>query len=235
YPAADWLKNALGHFSGPEIAAVGGPAITPESDTLRQKASGLVYSSPLVSAGYVYRYLPRPKRFVDDYPSCNFLVRRQAFREAGGFSTGFWPGEDTVFCLKIARDLKKKIVYDPKVLVYHHRRSLFYAHLKQIANYATHRGYFVKKFPETSLRPAYFIPSLFIVGLMAGLPASLLNPTFKIFYNSALFFYLTIVLIFSLRKDFRLIFLVFWGIIFSHLIYGLFFIRGLFSGKLKEE
>lgn len=235
YPDVDWLKNTLGHFSDPEIAAVGGPAITPESDTLRQKASGLVYSSPLVSAGYVYRYLPRLKRFVDDYPSCNFLVRKQAFQEVGGFNTKFWPGEDTFFCLKIARDLKKKIIYDPKVLVYHHRRNLFYGHLKQIANYAMHRGYFVKKFPETSLRLAYFIPSLFLAGLIAGLPVSFLNPTFKIFYNSALFFYLISALIFSLRNDFRLIFLVFWGIIFSHLIYGIFFIRGLFSGKLKEE
>lgn len=235
YPASDWLRNALGHFSNPEIAAVGGPAITPESDTLMQKASGLVYSSLLVSAGYVYRYLPREERLVDDYPSCNLLVRKQVFQEAGGFNTKFWPGEDTFFCLKIIRDLKKKIIYDPKVLVYHHRRSLFRGHLKQIANYALHRGYFVKKFPETSLRPAYFIPSLFAAGITAGLPISFLNSTLKVFYNSVLIFYLAIALIFSLRKDFRLIFLVFWGIIFSHLTYGLFFIRGLFSGKLKEE
>lgn len=275
YPDKDWLTKALRHFESPEIAAVGGPAVTPEADSLRQKASGLVYSSYLMSGQYVYRYLPRPQRFVDDYPSCNFLVRKSVMRELGGFNTKFWPGEDTFFCLKIVRDLKKKIIYDPQVLVYHHRRSLFKGHLKQIANYALHRGYFVKRFPETSFRLTYFLPSFFVLGLFFGRVISLLNPALTSSYFSLIGVYLAIVYIFAVKgnlfvirskssfqippplvggvrgggvsrvsadgwvatakEDFRLIFLVFWGIIFSHLVYGLYFIKGLFSSKLKEE
>ena len=275
YPDKDWLTKALRHFESPEIAAVGGPAVTPDSDSPLQKASGQVYSSYLMSGQYVYRYLPKPQRFVDDYPSCNFLVRKSIMRELGGFNTKFWPGEDTFLCLKIVRDLKKKIVYDPQVLVYHHRRGLFKGHLKQIANYALHRGYFVKRFPETSLKFTYFLPSFFVLGLFFGRVVSLLNPALTCFYFFLLSFYFIIVLIFTVKdnplvirskssfqispplvggargggvsrvfsdswaptakEDFRLIFLIFWGIIFSHLVYGLYFIQGLFSRKLKEE
>jgi len=235
YPAESWLSMALKHFTDPEIAAVGGPAVTPDSDSPLQKASGRVYSSYLMSGQYVYRYLPRPRRFVDDYPSCNFLVRKSILLELGGFNTKFWPGEDTFLCLKIVRDLKKKIIYDPEVLVYHHRRGLFKGHLKQIANYALHRGYFVKRFPETSRKLTYFIPSIFLIGLFIGPALSSLSLVFKLSYISTVIFYLILVFISSVSKDFFLIFPVFWGIIFSHIVYGIYFIKGLLSWRLMEE
>lgn len=235
YPHKHWLTKALRHFQEQEIAAVGGPAITAESDSLRQKASGLVYSSWLMSGQYAYRYTPKKKRFVDDLPSCNFLIRKSIMQELGGFKVKFWPGEDTFLCLKIIKDLKKKIIYDPEVLVYHHRRSLFKGHLKQISNYAAHRGYFVKRFPATSLKFVYFLPSMFVSGLFIGLLLSFLCPSFKHIYISAITLYLALVFILSISNDFRLTFLAFLGIIISHLVYGLYFIKGLLSPKLKEE
>ena len=156
-------------------------------------------------------------------------------QELGGFDTKFWPGEDTFLCLKIIKGLKKKIIYDPDVLVYHHRRSLFKGHLKQIANYAAHRGYFVKRFPETSLKFVYFLPSMLVFGLIIGLLLSFLNPAFKLIYISAVAIYLALAFILSISKDFRLTLLVFWGIMLSHLVYGIYFIKGLFSRRLKEE
>ena len=146
YPRKDWLSNALKDFNDDNVAAVGGPAVTPLDDSLRQKASGAVYSSLAVSGNFIYRYLPKKRREVDDYPSCNFIVRKSVMQELGGFDTKFWPGEDTKLCLDITKKLKKKIIYDPEVFVWHHRRKLFIPHLKQIINYAQHRGYFVKKY-----------------------------------------------------------------------------------------
>ncbi|MDD2752841.1 MAG: glycosyltransferase, partial [Candidatus Omnitrophica bacterium] len=81
FPRKDWLMNALKDFAEADVAAVGGPAVTPAEDSLRQKASGAVFSSYLVSAKFIYRYLPRKKRVVDDFPSCNFLVRRKIMEE----------------------------------------------------------------------------------------------------------------------------------------------------------
>lgn len=236
YPQKDWLDFALRHFSDNEIAAVGGPAVTPDSDTIREKASGRIYSSFVVSGPYVYRYSPKAMRFVDDYPSCNLFVRKSVLREIGGFDASYWPGEDTFLCLKITKDLHKKIMYDPKVLVYHHRRKVVTEHLKQIANYALHRGYFVKRFPGNSLKIAYFMPSLFTIGLFIGLFLSFfLGSMVKNAYLFAIISYLLFVFIYSISKDFRLTILVFWGTILSHIAYGLYFIKGLVSQRLKEE
>ena len=235
YPAKDWLKNAVKNFLDPQVAAVGGPAITPEDDNIRQKASGLIYSSPLVSAKYVYRYLPKKKMEVSDYPSCNFLMRKSVMQELGGFKTNFWPGEDTKLCLDITQRIGKKIIYDPSVLVYHHRRPLFMSHIKQVANYALHRGYFTKKYPETSLRLPYFIPTLFLFVLIIGAILSLTLTPMRIIYFLGLSLYLILVLISSSHKDLRLIPLVAFGIVFTHFTYGSYFLKGIISRKLKEE
>jgi GT2 family glycosyltransferase len=235
YPAKDWLKNALENFKDEDVAAVGGPAINSPRDNLRQKAGGIIYSSALVSAKYNYRYFPKKKREIDDYPSCNFLVRKSIMQELGGFNTKFWPGEDTKLCLDITQKLGKKIIYDPCVLVYHHRRPVFIPHIKQVANYALHRGYFVKKYPQNSLKLTYFIPTLFLFALIAGAILSLISTPLRITYSLGILLYLTLVLIFSIHKEWLLIPLVFSGIIFTHITYGIYFLKGLMAKKLKEE
>ncbi len=235
YPAVHWLKEAVKHFVHDEVAAVGGPAVTPPSDGLLQKASGLVYSSFLSSGSLRARYTPRKQREVEDHPSCNFIIKKSVFQQLGGFSTFFWPGEDTKLCLEITNKLRKKIIYDPKVLVYHHRRKLFIPHLKQLWGYSVHRGYFAKKFPQTSFKPSYLLPSLFCLGLLFGSVASLFNPVVKLIFLSALGVYLLLALLSSLQsKEIEAIPLVFLGIIFTHLTYGIGFIRGLLTWRLAR-
>ena len=235
-PAKDWLDQAVKNFDDPLVAAVAGPAITPPDEGLREEASGLVYESFAFSGHFRYRYKRSKGRLVDDYPSCNLLVRKQVFDQLGGFKTNFWPGEDTILCLEITKRLKKNIVYDPGVLVFHHRRALIAGHLKQICNYALHRGYFAKRFPETSLRWQYFVPSVFILWLLGGALFCFYNAIFSMFYLSVLTFYIIFIFLNAFRKDsFKLTGLVFSGIILSHLCYGIYFIRGLLAFKLKEE
>jgi len=235
YPKEDWLKNAVRHFSDEEIAAICGPAQTAPSDSLMQKASGEVYESVLVSGTQSLRYRTLKKCFVNDYPSCNFIIRRLSFVSLGGFKTNFWPGEDTFLCTGIKRELNKKIVYDPEVFVYHHRRPLFLPHLKQIASYALHRGYFTKRGYNPTFGISYFLPSLLLLGLILGSVFSLLTFWAKPVFFTAFFSYLLLVLIFSISKDLRLIFPKFFGIMASHITYGYFFLKGLFQAKLKEE
>jgi len=236
YPRKDWLKEAVKKFENVEVAAVAGPAITPPEDSPKQEASGEIFASVSSSGVYAYRYTPSKERFVDDYPSCNFLVRKSVMDELGGFKTSFWPGEDTKLCLVITKKLKKKILYDPQVLVWHHRRALFLPHLRQITNYAMHRGYFVKKYPETSTRITYFLPSLFVLWLYIAGAASLFWPLLRAVYLVILLIYLLTILIFSIipRKP-KIMYLIFLGIIMTHFAYGVFFIKGLLSSKMLEE
>ncbi|MFH1508219.1 MAG: glycosyltransferase [Candidatus Omnitrophota bacterium] len=235
YPVSDWLQKAVSNFSDPLVAAVGGPAVTPSEDGLMQQASGLVYSSLLVSGPFAYRYVPGKKRAVVDYPSCNLLVRKTIMEQLGGFDTRYWPGEDTKLCLDITKKLKQKIIYEPAALVYHHRRPLFVPHLKQIASYALHRGYFAKKYPQTSFKISYFLPSILFLFLFGGGILSIFLPVLRDFYLLFISVYLFLTLIFSLNKKPLVVLPVFMGILMTHLDYGIYFIKGIFTRKLKEE
>ena len=233
FPSKDWLRNAVKHFEDEEIAAVGGPAVTPENDGLKEKASGSIYSSLLGGGVYRYRYIPQKKRFVDDFPSCNFIVRKSILKETGGFRTKFWPGEDTALCLEITKRLGKKIVYDPEALIYHHRRKLFIPHLKQVCNYALHRGYFAKRFPQTSLRISYFLPTFFVFGLLFGWLPGFIHPLFHKIYLILVFVYLSMALLTGLKNKSPLS--IFSGLILTHICYGIWFIKGLLCRRLREE
>jgi len=240
FPAKDWLKNALINFEKAEIAAVGGPAVTPENDNIWQKASGTIFETLMGGSKYSFRYVPGKKKFVDDFPSVNLLVRKNIFEKVGGFDSHYWPGEDTKLCLDITKKLGLKIIYDPEVLVWHHRRELFIPHLKQIGNYALHRGKFAKEFPETSFRLSYFIPSIFLIFLIAGgiisYPGSPFNfPFSSEVYLTIIVFYIILVLIDVMRlKNFKLFPLVCAGIFSTHLWYGFMFIIGLIKKDLKR-
>lgn len=236
YPEKGWLKNAAARFEDAGVGAVGGPAVTPKGDTRLQRASGAVFSSMLTSSRYVYRYLPRREREVDDFPTVNLFVRKSVFERLGGFDTAYWPGEDTKLCLDITKKLGLKIVYDPKVLVYHHRRPLFAQHLKQVSRYAFQRGYFVKAFPDTSLRPGYFVPSLFLVFVFAGAFAPVLPKAALVFWAAVISIYLASVAAASIaavyaERDVVVGALTFPGILLTHLIYGYYFLKGLLSAK----
>ncbi|MEK6645415.1 MAG: glycosyltransferase [Candidatus Firestonebacteria bacterium] len=234
YPVSQWLKKAVQNFADPEVAAVGGPAVTPDSDDFMQKASGLVYSSIMASGEYTYRYLPKARREVDDYPTCNLIIRRSVLEEIGGFDKKYWPGEDTIICLKITKELHKKIIYDPKVFVYHHRRRLFLSHLKQVASYAQHRGNFVKKFPETSAKLSYFIPSFFVLWLIIGFILSVFVSQITIVYQIILAVYLLLLLFFTSFTNLRLYLITMLGIYITHFTYGVYFLIGLFTRELKR-
>jgi cellulose synthase/poly-beta-1,6-N-acetylglucosamine synthase-like glycosyltransferase len=236
WPEQDWLKNAVPYFEDENVAAVCGPAVTPFNDNKRQLVSGLIYSSFLVSGNTTYRYTYHALREVDDYPSCNLLVRRTDFVKVGGFPEEYWPGEDTVLCLKLTKELEKRIIYVPNVIVNHHRRPIYRAHLRQVYSYGLHRGFFVRKFPETSRRLQYFVPSLFVIALSVGLGLSFINPIILYAYMAFVGVYLISVLLSSI-KSLNILddVLVFPGVIATNITYGLGFMRGLFSRRLKSQ
>ncbi len=237
YPKEDWLMQAVKNFGHSKVAAVGGPAVNPAKQSIAQRVSGMIFSSRIVSGSHVFRYIPRMLREVDDYPSCNFLVRKRDFEAVNGFSTKFWPGEDTFLCFKIKNILKKKILYDPEAIVYHYRRALFLPHLKQISRYALHHGYFAKRFPQTSLKIPYFLPSIFTIYVLGNLVLfNHLNNFFTFAYFFLGILYFILVAFAAIRTlDRRCALLVFIGIPLTHLSYGLFFIKGLLAQRMPEE
>ena len=233
YPAKDWLLVAERYFRKEGVEALGGPAMTPVGSSLGEQASGLFYETKVGGGGLVFRYRPvgQPS-LVDDYPTVNLLVSKAAFNKVGGFDNDYWPGEDTKFCLDLVK-AGGRILYVPELLVWHHRRALLRPHLRQVGGYGRHRGYFVKAFPETSLRVTYFAPSLFLLGNIAGALLSIWSSTLLFAWMSLLSCYLLACLVDSyLRaRKVALSLLTTVVILSSHLTYGWMFIRGLCSSS----
>lgn len=230
YPRADWLANAIKYFSDPEIGAIGGPGITPENDSLMQKASGYILSSFMVG-GLSSRYDSKNAKESDDIHSCNFIAKKSVVEKVK-WDEKYWPGEDTLMCLRI-KELGKKMLEDPEVVVYHHRRNLYLPHLRQLSRFGMHRGFFAKKFPETSFRLTYFFPSLLVLFLIFGAIVSYFNPILQIAYLGTLSIYIILTFISAvLSKDIKMIFPVWIGTILTHLAYGIYFLIGLSKREL---
>lgn len=237
-PRADWLMNAAARFtSNATIVALGGPGITPPQDPPRAQLSGIIFASPFVSGNFRYRYfIEGCLRRIEDFPSCNLFVRKVAFDCIKGFRTNFWPGEDTLLCA----DLKThgyELYYDPHVVIFHHRRPVFGAHLRQVKRYALHRGYFAKRIGLNSRRLSYFLPSLFVLGIFFGAPLTCVSAWIAIPYFAILSFYVFLMGSSALMEApaVRWIVPLWCGMIATHLIYGLYFLRGLLAHQMPCE
>ncbi len=234
-PDIDWLRNAVPYLSDESVAAVCGPAVPPGEGSRKQVAAGLVFSSFVVSGATNYRYTRHAMREVDDYPSFNFLVKRAEFLGAGGYPESFVPGEDTVLCLKLTRERGKKIMYVPNVLLFQHRAPLYLPHLRQTFRFARSRGSFVRKFPETSRRIHYFVPSMLLILLILGLGLSFASRYLLYAYLAGLGSYLLIVLFSSVKTlDILTNLLIFPGIVATNLVYGAGFLRGFTARHLER-
>ena len=243
YPEKNILEILDKDFRDEGVAVVGGPAITPKSDSFLQKVSGAVFLSSL-SGGFPERYVPIGKRrYVSDWPSVNLTVRKNIFLKIGGFDTNYWPGEDTIFCLDIMSNIKErtKILYDPEVLVWHHRRKGLLRHLKQIGGYGIHRGFFAKKFPETSFKFKYFVPGSFFLFITFGILPSLYNRIALELYITGWLFYLLAMIkvffeIYKYEKSLAVSAYSLVYIFFTHVWYGIRFIQGfIFTRDLKSK
>ncbi|PIS08820.1 hypothetical protein COT75_05065 [Candidatus Beckwithbacteria bacterium CG10_big_fil_rev_8_21_14_0_10_34_10] len=242
YPDKNWLKNALTYFKNPKIGAVCGPGLLPSNNNWKSKVSDFVWQSKLGAGGAgTYRSQKEKKRFLDDYPSFNLIVKKKDFLKAGGFKTHFWPGEDTKLCHYLVYQQNKKIVYDPRVFVYHQRRPIFIPHLKQISRFGTHRGHFARILPQTSFRLRYLIPSIFalyLITLILLIKSIDLN-TFYLVFLFPLFLYcflllLTFIKVLFKSKNILIPLFLLPAIFLTHLTFGIAFIIGYFSLKLKQ-
>jgi cellulose synthase/poly-beta-1,6-N-acetylglucosamine synthase-like glycosyltransferase len=232
YPVSDWLKRAIPWFGTNHIDGVGGPNLTPPQQTLLERAGGDVLASLLCSGPFALRYKKaREESFQQELPSCNLLVRRSAFRQLEGFDVTLLTAEDAKLCFMI-NETGRKVLYSPDVIVYHHRRTLFIPHLRQISRYALDKATLIKQ--KFSLdKMIYTIPSLFVLGLIFGPILGTVFPLLFPWFVGTLVFYLGLIVfsyLFEVRKWSLLCFALFTVTIpLTHIVYGISFMWGLLT------
>ncbi len=133
--SAGWLNELIPAFCNPKMAAVGGQVdgMCTESAVDRYEAvmSSLSVSSRerTGSGGTDTFYLP----------SCNLLVRRSAFRSAGGFEDSMHVGEDVDLTWRL-RDGGWTISYLPAGNILHEHRSSIRSFMSRRFDYGTSEG-----------------------------------------------------------------------------------------------
>jgi len=230
FPQKNYFYNLTDLIKKTKYQAFAGPGVNPQKQTIDQKISGAFFLSRL-GGGNIDRYVPTIKKIVSDWPSVNFIIKKNLFDSVGGFNTNYWPGEDTFLCDKLKKK-NIKILYSPDLIVFHHRREGFFRHIKQINGYGFHRGYFARKYKKTSLKLIYFIPSIFFLTLVFLIVHSIYFKSFT--YLLLLISVYVSVNIFSILEILKYekfyIAIKTWPyLISSHITYGISFLRGFFT------
>ncbi len=226
YPEKDWLEKAAEEFNNQEIVAVGGPSIPPKNSTFFQKISNKVYELSSKKTGM--RYCKKKKKEIDDWPTCNFFVRKKEFEEAKGFDEKYWGGEDTQLCYSLLKT-KKKIIYDPEIIIYHHPRKTLKQHLKQSLFWGIWRGFFMRIHKE-SRQLTFFAPIILALWLFFGGVLTFFSNLFGFFYVGSLGLYGLFLLSKGIQtKNFKMLFPVIFVMFLTQIFYGIGFLIGITS------
>lgn len=190
-PSAGFIERTLCHFADPAVAAAGGPSLTPDTDSVRQRAFGAVFTSLIGGGGVRNRY--RRSGVVrqtgdSELILCNLAFRRSAFTGAGGLDTRLYPNEENELMDRL-RAQGWRLIHDPDLAVFRSQRPTIRAFVRQLFRYGRGRGMQTRysgRINPASLGPPLFLLYLLVLPL-AGAPV----------YSLPLLCYLLLVLLFS--------------------------------------
>ena len=160
----EWLNELIPAFSNPTMAAVGG-----QVDGMCTASAVDRYEAVMSSLSLGSR--ERVGNSGNDtfyLPSCNLLVRRTAFRNAGGFKDSMHVGEDVDLTWRL-RDKGWSISYLPAGNVLHEHRSSIRSFMSRRFDYGTSEGMLQLLHPRR--RKQMVIPPLLAIVLLLCLAA----------------------------------------------------------------
>lgn len=163
-PAPDALKRIAAHFEDEDVAAAGGPSITPEGDSHLQRSFGAALSSFFggFSIRNRYRRIGAARETSEnELILCNLAFRRSYFIEEGGLNERLYPNEEN----ELMNRLQKrgyKLIHDPDVYVLRSQRKGMYDFFRQMLSYGRGRAEQTLADPY-SFKASHLAPSLFLL------------------------------------------------------------------------
>ncbi|GAB4259092.1 mycofactocin biosynthesis glycosyltransferase MftF [Deferrisoma sp.] len=158
-----WLRDLVAAFERPEVTAVGGRVEG------MHVATRLDRYEAVMSSLFLGRRERSAREGNDTFylPSCNLLVRRNAFLGVGGFREGMCVGEDVDLTWRL-RDRGGRIVYRPTGWVWHEHRNRWGAFLRRRFEYGGSEALLHAAHPQRRKKIA-FPPSLTAAVLLLAL------------------------------------------------------------------
>lgn len=165
--AGDCLELCARIMEEVDVAVVGGPSLTPASDSTLQQLFGCAMSS-LFGAGGVrnrYRSIGSRRDATDkELILCNLAVRRRVFHEVGGFDERLYPNEENELLDRV-KAVGYRLVHAPQMAVQRSQRRTLKQFVRQMFSYGRGRGQQTLIAGSGSL--VSFVPLLFVLYLSA--------------------------------------------------------------------
>ncbi|HEY3346804.1 MAG TPA: glycosyltransferase [Nitrospirota bacterium] len=228
------FKVAAKRFDDPKVSVVGGPIITPPTDSFLQKSFGLALSSPFGGSTIRARY----KKLGAERPGtenelilANLAFRRDVFLAAGGLNEKLYPNEENELMNRL-QDEGHIFLYVPDAFIWRSQRTSYKLYCRQVFTYGRGRMDQNYAHPE-GFKPLHMAPSLFLLYTLS-MPFICWKP-----YLLPFGAYLALNLIASAAsavegKSPLQFFVMPFMFLTLHLGYGAGFLRGLIKGLLPK-
>lgn len=161
-----FLERAASHYREPKVAAVGGPSLTPATDSPLQRAIGTAFTSPVGGGGVRNRYRKSGSaRYSNDSELilCNLSFRRDIFLTHEGLDERLYPNEENELMDRLQQE-GHLLVHDPELAIVRSQRKTYRAYVKQMYGYGRGRG--EQTLISGQVKPVSLVPSLFLIYIL---------------------------------------------------------------------
>lgn len=158
-----WLRDLLPYFHDPRLALVGGlvDSFFRESRLDRyEEVHSALNMGPRRITG-------KGKHSVFYVPTCNMLIRKDVYAQAGGLDERLRVGEDVDLCWRLMA-MGYRLMYVPKGRIKHKHRNRFYQSFRRRFDYGTSEAVLYDKYRHVSKRFPWHWESILILLLIAA-------------------------------------------------------------------
>lgn len=135
-------KHLALYQADPRLASVGGPSLTPDSDSLLQHSFGQIFASSFATQSIRARYWPvgeKRQAGEKELILCNQSMRADVVKKLGGFNSHFHSGNEENELINRIQKAGYYLLYDPHMSVERSQRKSLRAFCFQIAKYGKSR------------------------------------------------------------------------------------------------
>jgi hypothetical protein len=222
-PSGNFVSATVPFLARADVGAVVTSKVAPATGPLRTRAAAAVRESRIGGGSLYFRYLPGNIRYVKDFPTGSFVVRRALLLELPPHLSA----ERVPQALVERGDL---VIYTPEAFLLEAPEPLFRPHLRGTFAYGLARGSAFARHGFSALRPSTLVAAALALVLVFGW-ALLAVPGGAPIWEAVIVAYAGAVLISGLIGTIRFRSLgvgalVLAGLVLTHTVYAVSFVTG---------